>query len=245
MGRRYPGGPFDPFEQSPFSGLQEFRIPRPPRRVWIGLAFVGGGILLLFVAAPLIGFLTETQWFQALGLGSVYLTRVALQAWLFFGGLLVALAFTFGNLLVALRLRGGAALRAVGIRRRTLLSGAGLAGGIASILVSLVLAGSLRSSWTDLALFLHYTPTGVREPVFSQDVSFYLITLPFLQSVAGWVLGLIFLSALLVAVLYAWRGESFDLRFSTPALAHLSALLGLLALVFAFSTFLDRYTLLY
>ena len=70
MGRRYPGGPFDPFEQSPFSGLQEFRIPRPPRRVWIGLAFVGGGILLLFVAAPLIGFLTETQWFQALGLGS-------------------------------------------------------------------------------------------------------------------------------------------------------------------------------
>src|SRR3989442_9336277 len=79
MGRRYPGGPFDPFEQSPFSGLQEFRIPRPPRRVWIGLAFVGGGILLLFVAAPLIGFLTETQWFQALGLGSVYLTRVALQ----------------------------------------------------------------------------------------------------------------------------------------------------------------------
>jgi uncharacterized membrane protein (UPF0182 family) len=245
MGRRYPGGPFDPFEQSPFSGLQEFRIPRPPRRVWIGLAFVGGGILLLFVAAPLIGFVTETQWFQALGLSSVYLTRVAIQAWLFFGGLAVALAFTFGNLLVALRLRGGAALRAVGIRRRTLLSGAGLAGGIASILISLVLAGSLRSSWTDLALFLHYTPTGVREPVFSQDVSFYLITLPFLQSVAGWVLGLIFLSALLVAVLYAWRGESFDLRFSTPALAHLSALLGLLALVIAFSTFLDRYTLLY
>src|ERR1700730_14596336 len=245
MGRRYPGGPFDPFEQSPFSGLQEFRIPRPPRRVWIGLAFVGGGILLLFVAAPLIGFLTETQWFQALCLGSVYLTRVALQVWLFFGGLLVALAFTFGNLLVALRLRGGAALRAVGIRRRTLLSGAGLAGGIASILVSLVLAGSLRSSWTALALFRHYTPTGVREPVFGQDVSFYLITLPFLQSMAGWVLGLIFISALLVAVLYAWRGESFDLRFSTPALAHLSALLGLLALVIAFSTFLDRYTLLY
>jgi uncharacterized protein len=245
MGRRYPGGPFDPFEQSPFSGLQELKIPRPPRRVWIGLAFVGGGILLLFVAAPLIGFLTETQWFQALGLGSVYLTRVALQVWLFFGGLAVALAFTVGNLLVALRLRGGPALRAVGIRRRTLLSGAGLAGGIASVLISLVLAGSLRSSWTDLALFLHYTPTGVREPVFGQDVSFYLLTLPFLQSMAGWLLGLIFMSALLVAVLYAWRGESFDLRFSPRALAHLSTLLGLLALVVAVSTFLDRYTLLY
>ena len=59
MARRPPGGPFDPFEQSPFSGLQEFRIPRPSRRVWIGLAFVAGGILLLFVAAPLVGFLTD------------------------------------------------------------------------------------------------------------------------------------------------------------------------------------------
>src|SRR3982074_2332169 len=153
MGRRYPGGPFDPFEQSPFSGLQEFRIPRPPRRVWIGLAFVGGGVLLLFVAAPLIGFLTETQWFQALGLGSVYLTRVAIQAWLFFGGLLIALAFTMGNLLVALRLRGATALRAVGIRRRTLFSGAGLAGAAASVLISLVLAGSLRGGWADLPMF--------------------------------------------------------------------------------------------
>src|ERR1700736_509440 len=173
MGRRYPGGPFDPFDQSPFSGLQDMRIPRPPRRVWVGLRLGGGGVLLPLLGAPLIGFLTETQWFQALGLGSVYLTRVALQAWLFFGGLVVALVFTVGNLLVALRLRGGTALRAVGIRRRTLFSGAGLAGAAASVLISLVLAGSLRGSWSDLALFLHYTPTGVREPVFGQDTSFY------------------------------------------------------------------------
>jgi uncharacterized protein len=245
MSRRFPGGPFDPFEQSPFSGLQEMRIPRPPRRVWIGLAFVGGGVLLLFVAAPLIGFLTETQWFQALGLGSVYLTRVAIQAWLFFGGLLIALAFTTGNLLVALRLRGATALRAVGIRRRTLFSGAGLAGAAASVLISLVLAGSLRGSWSDLALFLHYTPSGVREPVFGQDTSFYLLTLPFLQSAVSWILGLLFITALLVAVLYAWRGESFDLRFSPRALAHLSVLVALVALITAASTYLDRYTLLF
>ena len=54
-------------------------------------------------------------------------------------GLLIALAFTMGNLLVALRLRGATALRAVGIRRRTLFSGAGLAGAAASVLISLVL----------------------------------------------------------------------------------------------------------
>src|SRR4030081_3760346 len=107
MARRPPGGPFDPFDQSPFSGIQEIRIPRPTRRVWVGLGFVGGGILLLFVAAPLIGFIAQTQWFQALGLGSVYLGRVWMQVWLFFLGLAVALLLTVGDVAVALRLRSG------------------------------------------------------------------------------------------------------------------------------------------
>src|SRR5919199_1314398 len=206
MARRYPGGPFDPFDQSPFGGLQELRIPRPPRRVWIGLAFVGAGLLVLFLTAPLIGFWTEAQWFQALGLGGVYLTRVALQAWLFVGGLAVALAFTAVNVAMAMRVRSGSALRAVGIRRRTLFSGAGAAGLAVGALVSLILAGAARGSWQDLALFLHSSATGVRDPVFGLDVSFYLLTLPFLQSVTNWLMALVFMAALVVAVLYAWRG---------------------------------------
>jgi uncharacterized membrane protein (UPF0182 family) len=244
MARRPPGGPFDPFDQSPFSGIQEIRIPRPTRRVWVGLGFVGGGILLLFVAAPLIGFIAENQWFQALGLGSVYLGRVWMQVWLFFLGLAVALLLTVGDVAVALRLRSGRALRAVGIRRRTIFSGAGLAGVAASALVSLILASGLGTAWPQLALFLHYSPTGVHEPVFGQDVSFYILTLPFLQTIAGWLLGLLFLTALLVAILYAWRGDTFDLRLPPRAIAHISVLIGLLALVTAASTFLDRYSLL-
>ena len=245
MARRYPGGPFDPFDQSPFGGLQELRIPRPPRRVWIGLAFVGAGLLVLFLTAPLIGFWTEAQWFQALGLGGVYLTRVALQAWLFVGGLAVALAFTAVNVAMAMRVRSGSALRAVGIRRRTLFSGAGAAGLAVGALVSLILAGAARGSWQDLALFLHSSATGVRDPVFGQDVSFYLMTLPFLQTVTSWLLALVFMTALLVAVLYAWRGDTFDFRLPPRAVAHLSLLVGILALATAAGTFLDRYTLLY
>src|SRR5207245_7689780 len=138
--------------------------------------------------------------------------RCGLQAWLFLVGLAIALLVTVGNVAIALRLRSGPALRAVGIRRRTLFSGAGLAGVAASALVSLVLASSLRAIWPQLALFQHYSATGVRDPVFGQDVSFYILTLPFLQAIGGWLLGLFFMSALLVAILYAWRGETFDLR---------------------------------
>src|ERR687886_107930 len=154
MARRYPGGPFDPFEQSPFGSPQELRIPRPPRRVWIGLGFVGAGLLVLFLTAPLIGFWTEAEWFQALRLGDVYLTRVGLQAWLFVGGLLLSLAFMVANVAVATRIRSGSALRAVGIRRRTLFSGAGAAGLAVGALVSLILAGAARGSLEGLPPFL-------------------------------------------------------------------------------------------
>src|SRR5438309_335510 len=83
MGGRYTRGPFDPFEQRPFEGFREIRIPRPPRRFWIGLGFVVAALLVVFLTAPIVGFVTENQWYQALALGSVYLTRVGLPALLF------------------------------------------------------------------------------------------------------------------------------------------------------------------
>src|SRR5207237_7654411 len=97
MGGRYTRGPFDPFEQRPFEGFREIRIPRPPRRFWLGLGFVVAALLVVFLTAPIVGFITENQWYQALGLGSVYLTRVGLQALLFFVSLALAFAFTTAN----------------------------------------------------------------------------------------------------------------------------------------------------
>src|ERR1700730_17939132 len=80
MGGRYTRGPFDPFESRPFEGFQQIHIPRPPRRFWIGLGFVVAALLVIFLTAPIVGFITENQWYDALGLGSVYLTRGGLPA---------------------------------------------------------------------------------------------------------------------------------------------------------------------
>src|SRR5256714_12489408 len=117
MARRYSRGPFDPFAQSPFGGISEVRIPRPPRRFWVGLGFVGAALLVIILTAPLVGLITEIQWFDALGIRGVYLTRVSLQLWLFFGSLILSLLFGAFNVAVALRIRGGHALRAGGVRR--------------------------------------------------------------------------------------------------------------------------------
>ena len=243
MTRRY--RPFDPFERGSYEPPRDIRIPRPPRRFWIGSGLVGLAILIFLFASPVITVITELQWYDALGFRDVYATRVVLQTWLFVGSFAIALAFLGVNVVVALRVRTGPGLRAVGIRRPVVRS---LTGGIAltaSALVALILSGGAGTQWSALVLFQHATPTGTTDPVLGQDLSFYLLTLPFLHSVVNWALGLTFMGALLITALYAWRGDSFALNFSPLAVAHISVMLAFFAASLAAWTWLGRYDLLF
>jgi len=244
MTRRY--RPFDPFERGgPFEGGREIRIPRPPRRFWVGAALFGLAVLIFIFASPIVWLITELQWYDALGFRSIFTTRLTLQAWLFFGSLLLAFIYLAVNMVIALRLRSGSSLRAVGIRRSSIRSAAGVFGLLGAGLIALVLSGGAGTQWSTLALFQHATPTGVTDPVLGQDVSFYLLTLPFLHAVANWALGLDFMAVLLIGALYAWRGDTFDLNLNPRAVAHLSILLGAFAVTLAAWTWLGRYDLMY
>jgi uncharacterized membrane protein (UPF0182 family) len=244
MTRRY--RPFDPFDRGgPFAGGREIKLPRPPRRFWVGAALFGLALLVFVFASPVVGFFTELQWYDALGLKDVYTTRVLLEWGLFISSFVLSLVYLVANVVIGLRVRSGPGLRAVGIRRSTFrspIAGIALA---AAILIALVLSGGAGTQWSSLALFQHASPTGITDPVLGQDVSFYLLTLPFLHSIANWALGLGLMTTLLVGVLYTWRGDTFDLRLTPPAVAHLSALLAVLALVLSVWMWLGRYDLLY
>lgn len=246
MGRQY--RPFDPFgERNPFERpIQDIHIPPPPRRFWVGLAFFGLAILVFFLVGPLVGFITEIQWFDALDLRSIYLTRWGLEAELFGGSLLVAFTFVALNVLVASRLRSGPSLRAVGIRGRGALRSLPTLGGLGgALLIALILSAGAGGQWQTLALFLHYSPAGVSDPVFGQDASFYMLTLPFYRALDNWLLGLVFMALLVIALIYTWRGETFELHLAPRPLAHVSILAALLALGLAASAYLGRYELLF
>jgi uncharacterized membrane protein (UPF0182 family) len=240
--------PFEPpFEPPrPFEGLRDLRIPSPPRRFWIGLGFVGAALLVIFITEPLVSFITENQWFAALGFQSVFLTRVGIQVWLFVAALLIAAAVAVGNVIVALRVRqSGGVLRAVGIRQRMLRTPIGAIGVASGAFLALIFGLMAQPFWPRLVLFLHSSPTSLSDPVYGLNVSFYLLTLPFLHFIDGWLLGLVFLTGLLVAGVYAWRGDAFDFHLSPHAVSHLSVLGGVLGLVIMAGTFLDRYDLLF
>jgi len=243
MTRRY--RPFDPFERGGLEPPREIRIPRPPRRFWVGLALVGLAILVFVFASPVVTVITELQWYDALGFKDVYSTRLLLQTALFVGSLAIAFIYLAANVLIALRVRSGPGLRAVGIQRSVVRSATGGIALSAAGLIALILSTGAGTQWQALALFLHAAPTGTTDPVLGQDISFYLLSLPFLHSIVNWALGLAFMGGLLTVALYAWRGDTFALNFSPLSIAHLSATVAVFALALAAWTWLGRYDLLF
>jgi uncharacterized membrane protein (UPF0182 family) len=243
MTRRY--RPFDPFERGGFEPPREIHIPRPPRRFWIGLSLVGLAVLVFIFASPVVAVITEYQWYDALGFKDVYSTRLFLQTALFVGSLVAAFVYLAANVLIALRVRSGPGLRAVGIRRAIVRSPTGAIALSAAAVIALILSTGAGTQWQALALFQHATATGTTDPVLGQDISFYLLSLPFLHAVVNWALGLAFMGSLLIVALYAWRGDTFALNFSPLAIAHLSALLAVFALALAAWTWLGRFDLLF
>src|SRR5216684_4255316 len=169
MTRRY--RPFDPFERGGPFEPREIRIPRPPRRFWVGLGLFGLALVIFFIASPIVWFFTELQWYDSLGFKDVFTTRFSLQVALLIGGFALAFIYLVVNVIIALRVRAGPSLRSVGIRRSSIrgaTAGAALGG---AALVALVLSGGAGTQWQNLAMFQHARPTGITDPVLGQDVS--------------------------------------------------------------------------
>ena len=59
--------------------------------------------------------------------------------------------------------------------------------------------------WREILLWKHQTPFGIVEPVFHRDAGFYVFTLPLLQKLTGWALGLTVLTLVWVVLVYALR----------------------------------------
>jgi hypothetical protein len=244
MSRRY--RPFDPFEgRGPFEAGRQIRVPPIPRRFWGGVALFMLALLVFIAANPIVTFITDVEWYDALGLRDVYLTRLGLEWGLGIGSFALAFLYLAVNVYFALRLRSGAALRAVGIRQSPLRGAAAWIGLGTSAVVALILSVGVVGQWQSLALFLHATPTGTTDPVLGQDISFYLLTLPFLHVLGNWALGLDFLTILVIVAIYSWRGDAFDFRPTPRSLAHFSVLLAAFGITLAFNAWIGRYDLLF
>ena len=205
--------------------------------------------------------MVDWTWFSAVGYRDVFWTLFSTRAALFLTSFAATAMIIGGNGWLASRLteRGtGRSLELSGIPVRPPLSPAVpdivhrrlpllLAG------VSIILAGLLASlettNWDVLLRFLYQVPYGQSDPVFGQDVGFYLFSLPAYIALKNWVLLTLTLSALAAGAVYWVRGhielDGQRWSLSQTAIGHGSALLGVFFAVKACSYWLDRFLLLY
>jgi uncharacterized protein len=118
-----------------------------------------------------------------------------------------------------------------------------------AVLLGLLIAASEASNWDVALRFLHQLPFGKLDPIFGNDLGFYLFSLPAYLAVKNWLLLLTLGSTVIAGVIYLAHGDiafgQSPRALSSAAVAHGSALLGLFFALKALSYWLDRFLLLY
>jgi len=229
----------------------ERRRPSNRRILLIALAAVLG--VLLISLRGIAGFYTDYLWFKELGYTEVWrglLLAKALPSAVFTA---VFFLLILGNLIIADRLQprfrpAGPEEELVEKYRQFIGPYAGRVRlGVAAFL-AVVAASGLTSQWNSWILFRNRVPFGGRpDPQFGADIGFYVFTLPFLRFIFEWTFAALVIVLLVTAVAHYLNGGirvQGPLQRVTPQVkAHLSVLLGAMALLKAFGYWLQRFEL--
>jgi uncharacterized protein len=225
---------------------------RRNKRVFV----IGTILLILLFLGRLTRFYTDLLWFREARITSVLWASLTAQLLLGLAvGLFVA-SIVFLNLLLAGRMAPAYGIfRVESIRRvdpmahyreAVLPYARWLRLGI-SLLLGVLTGVGASSSWQTFLLYLNRVPFGTKDPQFGKDVGFYVFELPLFKAALSW-LRFSLLAALVLTVvahyLYGSIRPEGGLRgVTSKALAHISVLLGFLALVKAVQYFLGQYEL--
>ncbi|HZP80335.1 MAG TPA: UPF0182 family protein, partial [Chthonomonadaceae bacterium] len=224
----------------------------PPRigRLLILLGLLFGGFLLVHNVVPLY---TDWLWFGEVGYRNVFTTTIATKTLLFFSGALLFFAVFYLNVRHARRLAPEDTDRFLRQQfgaqwGQTIQNGIGwILLGVGAFL-SLWAGRIAAESWQNWLQFRYWTPFRITDPVFGNDVGFYIFRLPFLDFL--WQFGFYTLVLTTAAVLFLhWVGRAIDSLSGLPSAAagvrgHVLALLAALTAMGALGFSLSRYDLL-
>jgi len=215
-------------------------MPHPRRR-----SFIGPAIFVLFAMLLLLDIYAEWVWFDSVSYLSVY--KTALFAKLSLGIVIFALFFVF--LMV----------NYIVLTRKTAIKKSPFQ--LYIIFLISAFAGIIGSSMWMLPLkFSTYQPFNLPDPVFENDIGFYIFILPFYSFIIALLLILCIIAIIYMTVLYfihsqkkklatetIVEGQVHALRIGMPekAKGHLAMLAGFVMLVLAVLFFQRRFAVLY
>jgi hypothetical protein len=226
---------------------------RSSRAAQLLLGLVG---LVLTVLLFFPGLVVEYLWMGELGFEGVYWTILSTQTILFVSVLAVASAYFGANFYWLIQQippmwasrwsQGGEAPQVGGepITRDRLRRLAYVAAGI----LSLLFASGFAGQWDGILRWWYAGSYGISDPIYGTDVGFYMLELPFIQSLQSGFVGLVFLGLLALVTGYVVTGEigieNGQFRVRGDALRHLGVNVILLLLGWTWGFYLDRYELL-
>ena len=245
-------------EDAPPTGPRPF--PRQRRRRSPGstkFRMLAGGVVSAFLVLMLslrgiAGFWTDYLWFDALGHENVFVSVFGAQVVLVVLFTLLFFGLLYGNLTVADRL--APPIRPPG-PEEDLLRGYHLVVGHRRGLVRLVLSGlfaviaglGVSGRWQEWLLFTNAVDFDINDAQFGRDLGFYVFRLPFMSFVIGWLFASLIIVLVLTTIFHYINGgirlQSVGERVQPQVKAHLSVLLGLVALVRAGDYWLARFEL--
>lgn len=118
-----------------------------------------------------------------------------------------------------------------------------------SVVMSFTFGLVLSGHWGGVLQYFHPTAFNRSDPLFEQDISFYIFTLPIWELLEFWLVGLFLLAICSVTLIYLLSGDSLSQGifqgFSQPQLRHLHGLGSVVMLAIALGNWLHRYKLLY
>lgn len=233
-----------------------YRFDTPRLKQWgIGL-LVALGLLLVFFQ-EVLDFSVDWLWFESHGYFSVYVITLGAQALAAVLGSVLFFTLALINLSIAQRcsptsprldwpifdLPPAARESVAKVLRISLWLGLGL---------FTYLAGKLAAQeWQTILMFWKGQPVGIQEPLFQQDMAFYLFSLPFYRKLIGG-LALAGLAILLLTLIkyvqngaVLFRPESRRVHLTPGSQRHLLILVGVMLLLFIWLFWLNRYQVLY
>ncbi len=216
--------------------------------IWVVVGIVAALVLL---SSTIAYYYTEVLWFAELGYLSVFLTRLWARVALGVGAALILGTLLWINLRIAkpsvMEVSGQIEEREIQALFRPKTLGRIFLG--VSVIFGLFAGLVFSGEWETILRFIHQTPFGVSDPIFNQEVAFYVFTLPVYQLVynaLSFVLVFLFLG---MALIYFASGSinvfGGRLNIHPRARFHLGGLLTGFFLLRGFGYWLQTFNLLY
>ncbi|RZN34578.1 MAG: UPF0182 family protein [Methanosarcinales archaeon] len=225
-----------------------------------GITNIAIFIVLAFILSisEIVRLVTDYWWFDALGFSRIFMISLTAKLLLFAASALFFLIFLLGNLWISSKANPSKSEIPSKLKI------------VIALILSFFVGLASSQKWFVVLQYLNQETFNLQDPIFREDVAFYVFSLPFIHAVRSFLMACLVLTILLVLLDYMQsfiirmfkqaqvstpvgeEGPIYDVSFQSAitgmkrnALAHLAVLGSLFFILLAANHYLARFSIIY